>query len=66
MLFKLKANNLLNECMNVRPILSITLFAITAIVLGGCQASSTSPDGVSCDFRQEKPLWEMPLVCQGR
>ena len=43
--------------------LSIALFAM---VLGGCAASSSSPIGVNCDFRQEKPLMDMPVVCQGR
>jgi hypothetical protein len=36
------------------------------LVLSGCLASTTSPVGVNCDFSQEKPLWEMPLACQGR
>ncbi|QWE08634.1 hypothetical protein [Polynucleobacter ibericus] len=36
------------------------------LILTGCAASSTSPVGVNCDYRQEKPLWEMPLDCQGR
>jgi hypothetical protein len=43
--------------------LTVTLFAL---VLSGCLASTTSPDGVNCDFSQGKPLWEMPLACQGR
>ena len=45
------------------------LLAITAIlfslVLSGCLASTTSPDGVNCDYSQGKPLWEMPIDCQG-
>jgi hypothetical protein len=40
--------------------------ALLVLALSGCLASTTSPEGVSCDYRQEKPLWEMPLVCQGR
>ena len=43
--------------------LTVTLFAL---VLSGCLASTTSPDGVNCDFSQGKPMWEMPLACQGR
>ena len=41
--------------------------AVTLIALGlsGCLASSTSPDGVNCNFAQGKPMWEMPLDCQG-
>jgi len=42
--------------------LIVTLFAM---VLSGCLASTTSPDGVNCDFSQGKPMWEMPLDCQG-
>jgi hypothetical protein len=37
-----------------------------ALCLSGCLASTTSPVGVNCDFSQEKPLWEMPVACQGR
>ncbi len=50
----------------MRSIISFVLLSFFVIILGACQASSTSPDGISCDFRQEKPLWEMPLVCQGK
>ena len=32
--------------------------------LSGCLASTSSPVGVNCDFRQEKPLWEMPSDCE--
>jgi hypothetical protein len=41
--------------------LTITFFAIT---LSGCLASTTSPDGVNCNYSQGKPMWEMPLDCQ--
>jgi hypothetical protein len=37
-----------------------------ALALSGCLASTTSPDGVNCNYSQNKPLWEMPLACQGR
>lgn len=40
--------------------------ALILLALGGCMASTTSPVGVNCDFSQGKPLWEMPLDCQGR
>lgn len=43
--------------------LTVTLFAL---VLSGCLASSTSPVGVNCNYGEGKPLWEMPLACQGR
>jgi hypothetical protein len=43
--------------------LTMTVFAL---VLSACLASTTSPDGVNCDFSQGKPMWEMPLACQGR
>lgn len=44
-------------------IMSVTLLSL---VLGGCLASTQSPVGVNCDYSQGKPLWEMPLDCQGR
>ena len=43
-------------------ILMATLFSL---VLSGCLASTTSPDGVNCNYAQGKPMWEMPLDCQG-
>ena len=45
--------------------LTLTI-ALLSLVLSGCLASTTSPEGVNCDFSQGKPLWEMPLACQGR
>jgi hypothetical protein len=39
---------------------------LLTMVLGGCAASSTSPIGVNCDYRQEKPMMDMPVDCQGR
>ena len=44
------------------PALTLTLLTLA---LSGCLASTTSPDGVNCDFSQGKPMWEMPLDCQG-
>jgi hypothetical protein len=44
---------------------SVTTF-LFFLILTGCAASSTSPVGVNCDYSQEKPLWEMPVDCQGR
>lgn len=45
------------------------LFTITSFLvvmtLSGCLASTTSPDGVNCNYAQGKPMWEMPLDCQG-
>jgi hypothetical protein len=43
----------------------VTIFSLL-MTLGGCLASSTSPDGVNCGPSAEKPIWERPLVCQGR
>jgi hypothetical protein len=44
------------------------VFGSAMLILGlsGCLASTTSPVGVNCDYSQGKPLWEMPLACQGR
>ncbi|MBU3540439.1 hypothetical protein [Polynucleobacter sp. UB-Tiil-W10] len=39
--------------------------ALFALVLSGCQASTTSPVGVNCNYTG-KPMWEMPVDCQGR
>ena len=50
----------------MRHLFTITLLTFVAIALSGCLASATSPDGVNCDYSQGKPLWEMPLVCQGK
>jgi hypothetical protein len=38
---------------------------VFSITLGGCLASTSSPDGVNCDFSKEKPIWEMPPDCVG-
>ena len=46
-------------------LLTLTII-LWSVALGGCLASATSPDGVNCNFSQEKPLWEMPVACQGR
>ena len=51
----------------IRPFLQIsTLLAllVLTLTLSGCLASTTSPDGVNCDYTHGKPLWEMPLDCQ--
>ena len=45
--------------------LLLTLTAgFSILALSGCLASTTSPDGVNCNYSQEKPMWEMPLDCQ--
>ena len=46
----------------------VATFAVIlfALALSGCLASTYSPVGVNCDYSQGKPLWEMPLDCQGR
>ncbi|QKM65573.1 hypothetical protein DCO17_10190 [Polynucleobacter tropicus] len=55
-----------NEGEIMKRFASILLIAGAALCLSGCLASTTSPVGVNCDFSQEKPLWEMPVACQGR
>jgi len=48
---------------------TLTLALITTLFvmgLSGCLASSTSPVGTNCNYSLEKPLWEMPVACQGR
>ncbi|QWD74236.1 hypothetical protein FD961_09270 [Polynucleobacter sp. TSB-Sco08W16] len=50
----------------MKTLLFICLSAFVAATLGGCLASTISPVGINCDFSQGKPLWEMPLACQGR
>ncbi|SNX27702.1 hypothetical protein SAMN06295945_0018 [Polynucleobacter meluiroseus] len=42
----------------------IALFIIV-LSLGGCLASTTSPDGVNCGPSAEKPIMDRPLDCQG-
>ncbi|WP_216178006.1 hypothetical protein [Polynucleobacter sp. AP-Feld-500C-C5] len=44
----------------------ICFVILTSFALVGCLASTASPVGVNCDYSQGKPLWEMPLDCQGR
>ena len=50
----------------MKKILLYTSLAISILGLSGCLASTYSPVGVNCDYSQGKPLWEMPLDCQGR
>lgn len=38
---------------------------IVAIALSGCLANTTSPEEVNCNYAQGKPIWEIPLDCQG-
>lgn len=45
--------------------LTITSF-LFAMTLGGCLASTYSPDGVNCNYSQGKPFWDLPVACQGR
>ena len=47
-----------------KSLLTITS-TLVAMALTGCLASSTSPDGFNCNYSQGKPMWEMPLDCQG-
>jgi hypothetical protein len=50
----------------MKKILQIYIASLIILGLTGCLASTTSPDGVNCNYSQGKPLWEMPLECQGR
>lgn len=45
--------------------LAVTV-GLVALGLSACAASSTSPVGINCDYSQGKPLWELPVDCQGR
>jgi hypothetical protein len=49
----------------MKKLFSTLFLMLLASALSGCLASTTSPDGVSCNYSQGKPLWEMPLDCQG-
>ena len=49
----------------MKKILLNALLVLSILGLGGCLASTTSPDGVNCNYAQGKPMWEMPLDCQG-
>ena len=51
---------------DMKKLFKLSSMALFVSVLSGCLASNTSPVGVNCDYSQGKPLWEMPLVCQGR
>jgi hypothetical protein len=50
----------------MKKLFKLSCIALFVWVLSGCLASTTSPVGVNCDYSQGKPLWEMPLDCQGR
>lgn len=47
-------------------VLKGTSISVLIIALSGCMASSSSPDGINCGPSAELPIWERPLVCQGR
>jgi hypothetical protein len=50
----------------MKKILQISIASLIIFGLAGCLASTSSPEGVNCNYSQGKPLWEMPLDCQGR
>ena len=52
--------------MHMKNLLIAFGLALLTLALSGCLASTTSAVGVNCDYTQDKPLWEMPLACQGR
>jgi hypothetical protein len=49
----------------MKKLLNAFTIALFTIALSGCLASTTSPDGLTCSFSQQKPLWEMPPGCYG-
>jgi len=49
----------------MKKLFCTSLVVISLVALGGCLASTTSPVGVNCDFRQQLPLWEMNQACVG-
>jgi hypothetical protein len=48
---------------NMKKLKFATLLVVTAITLGGCAASSTSPVGVNCI--PGTPFQDLPLGCLG-
>jgi hypothetical protein len=50
----------------MKKLFSAAAMFIFFLILTGCASSSTSSVGVNCDYSQGKPLWDLPLVCQGR
>lgn len=50
---------------SMKKLFCTSLVVISLVALGGCLASTTSPVGVNCDFRQQLPLWEMNQACVG-
>lgn len=50
----------------MKKLVHLLSVALLAAILNGCAASSTSPIGVNCDYRQEKSIMNMPVDCQGR
>ena len=44
-------------------LISVLMFVISLV---GCLASTDSPVGINCGPSAEKPIWERPLVCQGK
>jgi len=50
----------------MKKLFSSIVAGLFFLILTGCAASSKSPIGINCDYSQNKPLWELPLDCQGR
>ena len=51
--------------LHMKKLFTVLIEALFIMSLGGCLASTTSPDGVNCDYSKEKPLRDMPPDCQG-
>jgi hypothetical protein len=49
----------------MKTLLSLVTVLVVMPLLTGCLAANQTPIGVQCDYTQGKPMWELPLVCQG-
>jgi hypothetical protein len=49
----------------MKSLFSAFFLVLFGTTLSGCLASTSSSVGVVCDYSQGKPLWELPLPCQG-
>jgi len=60
------AKQFLLENINMKKLLLRLFVTLSTLALGGCLASTYSPDGIDCNYSQGKPFWELPPACQGR
>jgi hypothetical protein len=59
-MMSLEALNCLKELEKMKTFFMIAI----SLGLSGCLASTQSPVGVTCDYSQGKPTWDLPLACQ--